>query len=226
MEEVINSPEIEAEEIIQIDYYNLYCDYSDDAFLSTLMLDEPEKTVLNLLLQSAHPDHRLYIPQLRIESLVDDSNTPYEALRTLYKLREDRIIFYELLEEDISERSAPSETIDLAHDAARKYLGAPEQEAPTSLASKIKRKKKFDRIAVVNVEYSVVYNCLREEYCLTQDMNIAPHEDLKIYYAAIRQNKLATALQQGGQEPILEFLQYIQTIANQPISEIAQEDES
>ena len=203
------------------DYYAQYCNFLDDDFLASLGLEEHEMRVLALLTAQVKPERKGYIPNLAIEGLVDDSGTPYTALRALHTLKEKRVIFYGLAEEvpQGSEIDQPAEVVDAVLGAAARYVQqqVPDDArmAPVTMGAELRRKKKFDRYAVLNIEYPVIYTCLNEESKFHEQWNPA---DISILYAAIRTGKLADALIQMNFTVILEFLNYVQSLVNQPLT--------
>ena len=115
----------------RIDYYQLYCNFSDEAFVQSLGLQNHEAEALSLLTEQCSESNRCYIPQLHIEALVGDSGTPYQALRALHSLKQQRIIFYGLAEEvPTHPASNPAEITDTVVDKALEQIGV-EQEQPT-----------------------------------------------------------------------------------------------
>lgn len=207
-----------------IDYYKLYCDFTNPDFLATLKLSHPESEVIRLMTEQSAEFNRLYTPKLQIEGLVHASNSPYQALRTLHNLRENRIIFYNLLEV-APEPNTSAAVIDAVQEQTQKYVEnkssnpgdiLPNTENDT-MSFKVERLKVYERYALLNIEYPVVYFCLKEE------MEIQPNIDvpsLDIFYSMIRRNKLALALSQSQFPTMLEFLQYVQSVFGQPLSEV------
>ena len=209
-----------------MDYYQLYCDYAHREFLGSLKLSESQAEVLALLTQQCDENNRTYIRKLAIEGLVHASNSPYEALRTLHILREKRIIFYELLETipieethslvDLAQQKAYA-GVEVASEAESDSMEPGEAIEPPRLGVEMKRLKKFNRYAVLNVEYPVVYFALKEEEKFTEQWNPA---DLSLLYAAIRKDNLARALEALKLFAVLEFVQYVQTLFNQPLTQV------
>ena len=211
--------------IAKFDYPNLYCNFMQIDFLNSLELTFKETRVLALVSAQIEPEGKAcYVPKLTLEKLVEDpsahanASTPYEALRTLHKLKDIRVISYELSEEiGRPELDVPAQIVDKTLEAA--VIAEPSdlsvKEKYTSLNTEMKRKKNFERYALLNVEYPVVYTCMQEEKSLNTELN---PNDLSLLYTAIRQDNLANALVNMGYTAMLEFLNYVQSIVNQPLT--------
>ena len=211
--------------IAKFDYPALYCNFMQQDFLNSLELTREESRILTLVSFQVEPEGKpCYVPKLTLEMLVEDpsaqtyASTPYEALRTLHKLKDIRVLFYELAEEvRRPEMDTPAQIVDKTLEAAviieSSDLSA--KEKYTSLNTEIKRKKNFERYALLNVEYPVIYTCMQEEQGLNPDLN---PNDLPLLYTAIRQDNLANALVNMGYAAMLEFLNYVQIIVNQPLT--------
>ena len=208
-----------------IDYGKLYCDFRDQDFLASLQLSDAEVRTLFLLTGQASEDNRCYIPQLQIEALTEAPGTPYQALRSLHNLKQKRIIFYGLAEEIPNASSnAPTDIIDkVLHKAVEEATGDEAEGAEKyvgNLGREMQRRKSFDRYAVLNVEYPVIFNCMDEESAFHEQWN---PDDLQLLYTAIRANKLVYALEKCKLNIIAEFLHYVQSLFNQPLSVVEPE---
>lgn len=216
---------MEQKDIIeQFDYFSTYCNFTLSGFLDSLGLTDPEIHVLAILAEQDDLDHKGFIPQFYLESLVEEEMhvSPYSALRTLYKLKELRIIYYQMSEESGHRViNTPAHLVDASMERARAVAEdvEPEEEEGAkrymSIGQEVKRKKQFDRYAILNIEYPVVYYCLKEEGLL---QNKDLEAEIPLFYAAIRKGNLANILIKSGYTPILEFLNYMQSLVNQPLS--------
>ena len=221
-------------EEVKFDYFQLYGNFTHPEFLGSLGITEPQQEVLKLLVTQCTDEKRhLFVPDLIIEALVGDKNTPYETLRTLHILKEQRIIFYELAEtlpvadkshltdkvqEEIRAWTTPETHESLQHKANASGKTVQDKKGLTvhpSLGAQLRHAKPYDRYAMLNVEYPAVFFCLQEEAKFHNDDWKA--SILPMLYAAIRQNKLAMALTKGGFLAMLEFIQYVQSIFGQPL---------
>lgn len=206
----------------EFDYFSTYCNFTLSGFLDSLNLTDAEIHVLAILAEQDDLNHKGFIPQFYLESLVEEHVTPYSALRTLHKLKELRIIYYQMAEESgRRELDTPAHLIDATMEKAAivaEDVESEEEEGAKrymSIGEQVKRKKKFHRYAILNVEYPVVYYCLKEEG-LIQDKDL--EGELPLFYAAIRKGNIANILIKSGYTPILEFLNYMQSLVNQPLS--------
>ena len=207
----------------KFNYPDLYCNFVHQGFLDSLELTYKESRILALVSAQVEPEGRpCYVSKLTLEKLVEDptaqsyASTPYEALRTLHKLKDIRVLSYELSEEvERPKLDVPAQIVDKAMDIVIDPNDLSAKEKYTSLNTEIKRKKNFERYALLNVEYPVIYTCMQEEYNLSPDINT---NDLSLIYTAIRQGNLANALVNMGYTAMLEFLNYIQSIVNQPLT--------
>ena len=201
-----------------IDYQVMYGDVTDMDFTDSLGLDENAKSVVCMLFDQRDGINPLYIPDLQIESLVSDKVSPYKALKILHGLKERRFVLY-----GISERvpKEPSEAhvgmedflfAPLIHQAKEHGILAEEDEVHDTPAVTITNYT-FRRTAVFNLEYPVVYFCLKEEKDFSKDV-------LKDFYAAIQEGVLAERLLGMGYPVILEFLNYVQSMFQQPLTEV------
>ena len=201
------------EPVEEINYYEGYCNYSNVDFLSSLGLNNVECEVLEALAMRAknNAQNKVLIPKLRIEDFVRVSNSPYKVLRTLNKLREDRFIFYEIaLEVPDTDKKNTAHLIDKAFEKAVGEEDIELKDPPIHL----KKGADFDRYAVLNLEYPVVYYCYQEEQEIQKEWDI---ELLADTYRSIQTNSLANVL--SARVPAaLEFLNYIQSMFNQPLT--------
>ena len=200
---------------VQIDYYKLYCKIDDPDFLASLDLNTSESDALKRVLSQSKGENRLYIPDIKIEGLVTGDTTPYQALRSLYSLGEKRILFYSLT--DLVEPESPMSLVDSLFEQSKARAGLVEQaETPPP----IPMQKVFRRYALLNLEYPVLYFALKEE---ARYHELWSSTYLKLLYAAIRTDTLANALVAIGFPAILEFIQYLQSLFHQPITEPKEE---
>jgi len=190
-----------------IDYHVLYANVVDDGFLDSLGLSESEQKVLRLLYEQRDTANPLYIPDLQIEGLVHDENSPYQALKTLYRMRELRIILYGVAE------SVPMAS-EVTYDTLLfKSVVQKAEQAGLVAEGTVKQNTAQRRVATFNLEYPVIYFCLKEE-------GITLQESLDPLYAAITESQLAQELQDTPFAAILEFLNLMQAMFQQPMTEV------
>ena len=205
----------------KVDYFKLYANISDTGFAESLGLEPAEVKLISLLYEQRDEGNPLYIPELALEGLVHSGNTPYKALRTLHKLRERRIILYELCHEISAPNDRIYESIIYAPlEKAAKYHGVnlknllDENEETVEVVA-----RKYRRVALFNVEYTVVYFCLLEEATIDE----VPEGVQQELYDAIADGAIAEVLEH--QYPvILEFMNYVQSIFGQTLTEVPREE--
>lgn len=199
-----------------IDYYNLYCNIESPDFLRSLALEKSELIVFYLLMFPAIAARQCHVPDFSLEKLVYNENTPYQALRTLHRLRENRIIFYDLTETHAQE--TPFDKADIIDIAYEKALNEnPESPAAIYQHQKPQRPAVYEHYATLNIEYPVVFHCFREESKFRENWDV--DTDLQLMYTAIRGNLLAKALKDAGFPIVLEMLQYIQSLYKLPLTQ-------
>ena len=206
-----------------VDYQELYGNVTMDGFINSLKIGDNAKSVIKLLFEQRDGVNPMYVPELQIEGLVSDDVSPYKAVRVLHELKERRIVIY-----GIAER-VPREShgigmedllfTPLVHKAKEQGL-IHEAEQPDA-SEVIVTNYDFRRVAIFNLEYPVVYYCLKEESELTE----VSEDTLDVLYSAIKNEKLAETLLELGFPVILEFLNYVQSLFQQPLTEVITDEQ-
>ena len=209
-----------------IDYQKLYADVTNKKFIKTLQLRFGYDKLLPLLYEQRqqddafNPGNPLYIPNLQIEGLVHDGNTPYQAMRGLHELNRRKIITY-----GIAERIPPEQGPEMIEDMLFTPLieqamedGLVEEPQPQQ---EYRTNDTYRRVAMFNLEYPVVYFCLQEEKGLSKVVEGVLQE----FYDAIYAGRLPEALEERDYPMILEFLNFMQTMFQQPLTEKVYEQE-
>ena len=207
-----------------INYQELYGNVIMDGFIDSLQLGEHAKDVIKLLFEQRDGINPMYVPELQIEGLVTDDTSPYKAVRVLHELKEKRIVIYGIAERipRDSEHSMGMEDLILTPlvNKAKEQGLIKEPEKPDE-SEVIVTNYDFRRVAIFNLEYPVVYYCLKEEAELTE----VGDSVLPDLYDAISEDRLAEELIEKDYPVILEFLNYVQSLFQQPLTEIVSEQE-
>lgn len=223
-----------------IDYFELYCNYRDEAFLETLPLPQLEKEVLlNLGVRHA-PDNRCFIPDFQLEDVIGESALPYTAWRGMHRLEQDRFIFRADSEQVVRNPESTAAKVDAIHENALaaadkaadkvphgdidKYYNPERRAIEKEREARAQQVKEGNllfrkgRAFTINVEYPVLFFCLEEEAAQAEEWDGGLLDEL---YKAIAADRLGTALHDMGYVAILEFLNYIQGLFGQSLSRVA-----
>ena len=160
--------------------------------------------LIEMLYEQRDYVNRLFIPELILEGLVSDTNSPYQSVKALNNLSKNRIILYEVLEVDQDIMNTP-----IVYDP--RDIPAPKQMDVV-----------YKRVALLNLEYPVMF------FCAAEDDEYGPPEGdtsaMEECYEAIKDDTLAEYLTECKAYSRLEFLNYTQSIFQQPLTLVEKKD--
>ena len=174
-------------ENVKVDY-SAYTDISDEDFVEMLELSDNERQTVLSLSEHCFEEDTLYASNLYIEDIVHNTElTPYQVILAIHSLQDRRLVVCNVIED-------VGETLDAKRTF--KYANA-------------------RRSAYLNIEYPVIYNCMKEQG--------ADREKIEEIQASISSNALGDTLSESGMNALLDFLNYIQGQYHQPLTETTDE---
>ena len=211
----------------RVDYLKLYANVEDEGFLNSLNIPDHSRKMISLLFEQGDLVNNLYVPDLALEGLVHEGNTPYQSLRSLHSLKKKRIILYDLVEKDPKgeeyvKRVDLPDISNVDHDKRIVYESPPIETTTQRYFEdeeenlKLSDNADYDRYAMFNLEYPVMYFCHQEDIEFDKG---SPLEINKLY-KAIEDDSLAEMLIDIDQPVMLEFLNYVQSMFDQTLSSI------
>ena len=206
-----------------VDFYQLYADVTRTEFMQSLGLTDAEMGMLRMLNEQRDKVNPLYIPELVIEGLVHPGNTPYQAVKTLHKLKEQRVILYELCR-DVGGSHIKYEDViftPLEKMAEREGINLKEMLEMKEEAVEVTQTE-YRRVALFNIEYPVIYFCFQEDKNLDSDLE---DDNLNLMYTRIQEDRLAEYLT-ANNPALLEFLNYMQSKFSQKMTEVQREEKT